>query len=86
LIHEVCGCRTLMYFTDFVNLACQHQDSFGGGGFASIYVCEDANISIAGKVFHNDWIKLNATNSGNPQGDRTPIHHIWYMAIFPSVN
>jgi hypothetical protein len=26
-------------------------------------------------------LELNATTSGNPQGDRTKIHHIWYVAI-----
>jgi hypothetical protein len=74
-----------MYLTDYVNLAREHQDSFSGGGFASIYVCEDANISIAGEVFHNDSIRLNATTSGNRRGYRTTIHHISYVAIEPAL-
>jgi hypothetical protein len=40
-----------MHLTDFVDFSGELQDSFSGGGFASIDVCEDANISIASEIF-----------------------------------
>ena len=39
-------------FANFMNLACQLQNSLGGGGFASIHMGENADIAIASQVFH----------------------------------
>jgi hypothetical protein len=41
-----------MYLTDFVDFSGKLQDSFCGRGFTSIYVGENADISIASEVFH----------------------------------
>jgi hypothetical protein len=37
-----------------VDLASELQNSFGGGGFARIYVGKDTDIAVAGQVFHGD--------------------------------
>jgi hypothetical protein len=39
-------------FTNFVDFTCQFQDSFCCGGLASIYVGENADISITSEIFH----------------------------------
>ena len=66
LIHEVCGCRTIMNFTDLVDFAGELQNSFGGGRFARIYVGKDTDIPVAGQVFHGDSLVSNLK----------PAHHV----------
>ncbi|BFM38308.1 hypothetical protein OLK001_02340 [Synechocystis sp. LKSZ1] len=46
LLHEVCGGGTFVNLTDFVDFSRQLQNTFGGGGFARIYVGENANVSV----------------------------------------
>ena len=53
LFHEVSSRRAFVNFTNFVDFTCQFQDSFSCGGLASIYVGEDADISITSEIFHN---------------------------------
>jgi hypothetical protein len=54
LLHEVCGCRTIMNFTDLMDFAGELQDSFGSCSFARIYVGKDTDVTVAGQVFHGD--------------------------------
>ena len=67
LIHEVCGCRTIMNFTDLVDFAGELQNSFGGGRFARIYVGKDTDIPVAGQVFHGDSLVSNLETVGTPR-------------------
>ena len=52
LFHEVRRCCAFVNFTDFVDFTGELQNSFSGGGFASIDVSEDADISITSEIFH----------------------------------
>ena len=60
LIHEVGGSGSIMHFTQFVNLAGQLEDTFGGRGFSGIHVCENTDISVSGEVCHcldlSSWV------------------------------
>src|SRR5690606_25723983 len=42
-----------MGVTSAMNTAGQIQDTFGGGGFARVYVSENTNVSVYGEVCHN---------------------------------
>ena len=46
LLHEVGSRRTFMYFTSFMDLASELQDTLSSCGFTRIYVSEDAYISV----------------------------------------
>jgi len=52
LVHEVGRCRAIVHFTDFVNLAGELEDAFGGSGFTGVNVGKDANIPITIQVSH----------------------------------
>jgi hypothetical protein len=58
LVHKVgCG-RTIVYFTDFVNLAGELQNAFGGRGFTGVDMRKNANVPITIQVCHGG-IHLN---------------------------
>ena len=46
LFHKVGGCRTIMDFTDLVDLAGELQDTFSGRRLAGVYVGEDADVPV----------------------------------------
>jgi hypothetical protein len=53
LIHEVGGGRTVVNFTDFVNLAGELQDTLGGGSFTGVNMSKNADIPITIQVSHS---------------------------------
>ena len=53
LLHEIRCCRTVVHFTNLVNLACQLQDSFCGCGFTSVNVGKNTDISIVCEICHS---------------------------------
>jgi hypothetical protein len=63
LVHEI-GCSgAIVYFTDFVDLAGEFQNTFRGGGLASIHVREYANVSVIAKVGHDLLVYPNVKNA-----------------------
>ena len=50
LFHEIGGGFTIVNFTDFVDLPVEFEDTFCGGGFTSVHVGEDTDVSIKRKV------------------------------------
>jgi hypothetical protein len=53
LIHEVHGGCAIVHFTDFVDLAGEFENAFGGGRFARVNVGENADVAVFAKVLHN---------------------------------
>ena len=56
LLHEIGGGLTIVDLTRFVNLSGELEDSLGGGGFSSINVGEDADITVFSKVNHGNCL------------------------------
>ncbi len=54
LFHEVHGGCAVVDLTDFVDLAGELENTFGGGGFARINVGEDADVAVFAEVLHTD--------------------------------
>jgi hypothetical protein len=52
LFHEVHGGCAVVNLTDFVDLAGELENTFGGSSFARINVGEDADVTIFSKVLH----------------------------------
>ena len=52
LIHEVGGRRTIVDFTDFVDLAGELQNPLGGGGFTGVNMGKNADVPITVQVCH----------------------------------
>jgi hypothetical protein len=52
LVHEIGGGRTVVNFTDFVNLAGKLQNTLGDGCFTGVNMCKNANIPITIQVSH----------------------------------
>ena len=50
LFHEIGGGFTIVNFTDFVGFTRKFEDTFCGGGFTSVHVGEDTDVSIKRKV------------------------------------
>jgi hypothetical protein len=46
LLHEVGGCRAIMYLTGLMDLTGKLEDTFGGCGFTRIHVGENADVSV----------------------------------------
>jgi hypothetical protein len=53
LIHEIHGGCAIVHFADFVNLAGELENAFGGGRFARINVGENADVAVFAEVLHN---------------------------------
>ena len=64
LLHEVGGRSAVMHLTDFVDLSGDVKDAFRGGGFTSVHVGENTNISISAKVCHGFALTWNRTCAG----------------------
>ena len=52
LFHEVHGGCAVVYFADFVDLAGELENAFGGGRFARINVGENADVAVFAEVLH----------------------------------
>jgi len=46
LLHEVGSGCTIVHFTGLVNFTGELENPLSGCGFAGIYVCENANVSV----------------------------------------
>ena len=44
--------RAVVNFADFVNLAGEFEDAFGGGRFSGINVGENADVAVFSEVLH----------------------------------
>src|SRR5690606_16001161 len=49
LRHEVHGGLALVHFAELVNFTGELEDALGGGGFAGVYVGENADVSVQRK-------------------------------------
>ncbi|MNB87507.1 hypothetical protein D3C75_345070 [compost metagenome] len=47
LHHPVCGRGAVMHLAHFVTFASVKKDALSGGGFTSIHVCNDTNVTVA---------------------------------------
>ncbi|MCY1433946.1 hypothetical protein D9M71_499880 [compost metagenome] len=47
LHHPVCGRGAVMHLAHFVTFASVKKDALGGGGFTSIHVSNDTNVTVA---------------------------------------
>jgi hypothetical protein len=69
LLHEVGGSRAIVNFANFMDFACQLENTFRCGGFPRIDVGEDADIAIACQVFHQFslswWVADNCLKKSN---------------------
>ena len=56
LFHEVHGGCAIVNFPDFVDLAGELENAFGGGRFARINVGENADVAVFAEVLHNRMV------------------------------
>jgi hypothetical protein len=61
LIHEIGSGCAIVNLTDFVNLAGQFQNPFGGGGLTGVYVGKNADVPVTIQVSHGGIQSLKNT-------------------------